>query len=174
MRYSINFNKAVNRLVPYYVGGRKVILYLQSLMKPLQTINNAFADWATETRIEASMTSQVFKLEWYLNRKFRKYFADQAQRISISNGTKRGIPIYNESADIDKEDNLLLQFESENGKQTVMRWENETGEDITISFIVNSPEINPSLITTEKYTAMLKYVIDKYRTAGKTYIIKIR
>lgn len=34
MRYVIDFAKTINRLVPYYIGGRKLILYLQALMKP--------------------------------------------------------------------------------------------------------------------------------------------
>ena len=44
MRYAINLDKTVNQLVPYYLGGRKLILYLQALMKPLQTINDAFVN----------------------------------------------------------------------------------------------------------------------------------
>ena len=75
MRYAINFDKTINRLVPYYIGGRRLILYLQALMKPLQEANDAFVEYAKETRIEASMTSQKFKFEWFLNRKFSKYFA---------------------------------------------------------------------------------------------------
>lgn len=82
MRYFINFDKTINQLVPYYIGGRKLILYLQALMSPLRRVNDDFVEYAKETRIEAAMTSQIFKFEWYLNRKFKKYFANGG-RIAI-------------------------------------------------------------------------------------------
>ena len=70
MRYYINFDKTINQLVPYYIGGRKLILYLQALMSPLRRLNDDFVSYAKETRIEAAMTSQIFKFEWFLNHKF--------------------------------------------------------------------------------------------------------
>lgn len=99
MRYFINFDKTINQLVPYYLGGRKLILYLQALMSPLRKLNDGFVEYAKETRIEASMTSQIFKFEWYLNRKFSKYFLNGGV-ISIKNSEGLGVPIYNESANI--------------------------------------------------------------------------
>lgn len=62
MRYFINFDKTVNQFVPHYLGGRKLILFLQSILVPLQQLNKEFSEWAKEKRIEASMTSQIFKL----------------------------------------------------------------------------------------------------------------
>lgn len=63
MRYFINFDKTINQLVPYYIGGRKLILYLQALMFPLRRVNDGFVEYAKETRIEAAMTSQIFKFD---------------------------------------------------------------------------------------------------------------
>ena len=94
MRYSIYFDKIINQLAPHYLGGRKYILYLQALCKPLQTANDSFSEWADETLIEANMTSQIIKFEWYLNRKFRKYFADKSNSIAIKNGKRNGVAAY--------------------------------------------------------------------------------
>lgn len=91
MRYYINFDKTINQLVPYYIGGRKLILYLQALMSPLRRLNDDFVSYAKETRIEAAMTSQIFKFEWFLNHKFSKYFA-HGGRISIKNTAVLGVP----------------------------------------------------------------------------------
>ena len=62
MRYRINFDKTINQLVPYYLGGRRLILYLQALIRPLQQANESFVEYAKETRIEAAMTSQDYQV----------------------------------------------------------------------------------------------------------------
>lgn len=173
MRYFINFDKTINQLVPYYIGGRKLILYLQALMSPLRRLNDDFVTYAKETRIEAAMTSQIFKFEWYLNRKFRKYFANGG-RISIKNSESLGAPIYKESANIDVSQNMLVYYDNETDitRQLVLYRSDEQTEESRVSFIVTTPQIDTKLISEQKYVAMLKYVIDRYRLANKTYIIK--
>ncbi len=173
MRYYINFDKTINQLVPYYLGGRKLILFLQSLIYPLRSVNDSFVEWAKETRIEASMTSQVFKFEWFLNRKFKKYFLYDNEKISIKNGKKLGVAIYHQSANIAESDNMVVYHESE-GKRTgnPLFYANEKTDESIVSFTVFTPQINTSLVTHEAYLAMMSYYIDKYRLAGKTYNIK--
>lgn len=171
MRYYINFDKTINQLTPAYIGGRKLILFMQSLAHPLRALNDAFVEWAKETRIDASMTSQIFKFEWYLNRKFSKYFANQSNRIAITNVVPTGVPIYAESASITQSDNMLLHMESEGIKDKPMYFQNEKTQGNSYSFIVHSPEINTSLITIDAYKAMLSYYVDRYKLANKTYTI---
>lgn len=173
MRYYINFDKTINQFVPHYLGGRKLILLLQALMRPLQTVNDTFVEWAKETKIEASMTSQIFKFEWFLNRKFKKYFQNSKGRISIKNGQKLGVAIYYQAADITDADNMLLYQESEGARQSEqLFYADEKTDESSVSFTVFTPQINESLITREAYLAMLSFYIDKYRLAGKTYNIK--
>lgn len=172
MRYTINFDKAINQLVPYYIGGRKLILYLQALMKPLQTLNAAFSEYAKEQRIEAAMTSQIFYFEWFLNRKFSKYFLNGGQ-ITIKNGERLGVPIQWENADVDASEDLLLYKEEEEIKNVALYHSNEQTDGSSHSFVVSSPAINTQLISIENYKAMLSHYIDKYRLSGKTYVIKI-
>lgn len=173
MRYFINFDKTINQLVPYYLGGRRLILYLQSLMRPLQYVNEQFVEYAKETRIEAAMTSQIFKFEWYLNRKFSKYFLNGG-RITIKNSEQPGTPIWHESANITQSDNMLVYTEDDTDKlhQLVLFRSDEQTEESSVSFYVTTPQIDTKLISESKYVAMLKYVIDRYRLANKTYIIK--
>ncbi len=173
MRYYINFDKTINQFVPHYIGGRKLILLLQAFMHPLRAVNDSFVEWAKETRIEASMTSQIFKFEWFLNRKFKKYFLDGTARISIQNGVKLGVPIYAQSADIATSDNMLLYHASEGARLSEqLFYEDERTDESSVSFTVCSPLIDETLITREAYTAKLSYYIDKYRLANKTYNIK--
>ena len=172
MRYTINFDKTINQLVPYYIGGRKLILYLQALMKPLQTLNAAFSEYAKEQRIETAMTSQIFYFEWFLNRKFSKYFLNGGQ-ITIKNGERLGVPIQWENADVDASEDLLLYKEEEGIKNVALHHSNEQTDGSSHSFVVSSPAINTQLISIENYKAMLSHYIDKYRLSGKTYVIKI-
>lgn len=173
MRYFINFDKTINQLVPYYIGGRKLILYLQAILSPLRQANDAFVEYAKETRIEAAMTSQIFKFEWYLNRKFSKYFANGGH-IVIKNSEMPGTPIYHQSANITQSDNMLTFKEKDPGisRQLVLYRSDEQTDESDVSFVVTTPEIDTKLISEQKYIAMLKYVIDRYRIANKTYIIK--
>lgn len=173
MRYFINFDKTVNQLVPYYLGGRKLILYLQALLSPLRRINDEFVNYAKETRIEASMTSQIIKFEWYLNRRFSKYFASGG-KITVRNSEIPGTPIYKESANVSDNENMLLYKESEANvpKQLILYRSDEQANNSDVSFIVSTPPIDTKLVPNDKYIAMLRYVIDKYRLANKTYIIK--
>lgn len=173
MRYYINFDKTINQLVPYYLGGRKLILYLQALIKPIQRVNELFVEYAKETRIEAAMTSQIFKFEWYLNRKFSKYFLNGG-RIVIKNSEQPGTPIWHESANITQSDNMLVHREEEKTepRQLVLYRSDEQTDESSVSFYVTTPQIDTRLISELKYKAMLKNVIDRYRLANKTYIIK--
>ncbi len=171
MRYVINFDKTVNQLVPHYLGGRKLILYLQALLKPLQTINDTFVEYAKEKRIEASVTSQIGYFEWYLNHKFSKYFAT-SDKITVTNGEALGVPIYWEDANIDDSENMTLYDEETGaGTGTVLYRRNDTTTASSHSFVVNTPAINTAKISKTAYLGMLTNTIEKYRIGNKTYTI---
>ena len=169
--HKINVDRLVNQLVPHYLGGRRLILFLQSCLKPLQTANDRWAEWVQEKKVEASLTSQVILMEYYLNKKFKKYFKDQDKCIIISDGTVPGVPIYFHSAgeNISK---FVLYNENENGKKQPFQWQNEKSSSNDISFIVFCPYVNTNIITEKELSGMISYVIDKYKVAGKSYRIE--
>lgn len=171
MRYKINFDRVVNQLVPHYIGGRKLILFLQSVLKPMQMLNDGFAEWATEVRIEASMTSQIFKFEWFLNRKFKKYFLSPNDRIFIQNSKGLGVPMYYESNDSAGKIDPILYSEEEGGDTMVLYGSTEKNVESGCSFSVSVPEVDESIITKKEYLSMIEFQIDKYRLANKTYTI---
>lgn len=169
--HKINVDRLVNQLVPHYLGGRRLILFLQSCLKPLQTANDRWVEWVQEKKVEASLTSQVILMEYYLNKKFKKYFKDQDKRITISDGTVPGVPIYFQSAgeNISK---FVLYNENENGKKQPFQWQNEKSSSNDVSFIVFCPYANTDIITEKELSGMISYVIDKYKVAGKSYRIE--
>lgn len=46
--YRINTDRMVNQLVPHYLGGRKLILFLQAILQPLNSLNVKWKEWADE------------------------------------------------------------------------------------------------------------------------------
>ncbi|NDW10981.1 hypothetical protein [Dysgonomonas sp. 520] len=175
MRYKLPTDRLINQLAPHYLPGRKYILFLQSLVYPLYTLNERFIIFAKEKQIEARMTSQVVYFEWYLNRKFKKYLANPDESIYIKDSTSIGVDIYHENA--------------QNGKPFTVWYENETVATVNplekprefyfqteekvinkVSFMVCVPEIN---IPENEFVYMLTYIVNTYKIAGKTYLIKI-
>ena len=173
MRYSIGFDRLVNQLVPHYIGGRRLILYLQALVSPLQALNDAFVEWAKETRIEASMTSQIFKFEWFLNRKFSRYFVDPDDRIVIIHEKTTGVPLYLQDENVQSSPLYNQNGDSQGSvsDNTPFYYSNETIVPVNYSFEVHAPLADDSLITHSEYDRQLRYWIERYRLASKTYNI---
>lgn len=143
-------------------------------MKPLQVLSDTFNEWAKETRIEASMTSQVIRLEWFLNHKLRKYFSDSSQSINIKAAGSPGVPVYHQAASIPIADNMLLDNYMEGDKApstALLSYEGEKGGERNCSFVVYAPVADTKLISEEAYKAMIRHWVDRYRVANKTYSV---
>lgn len=172
-RYKLPTDKLVNRLVPYYLNGRRYILLVQSFVFSLSVLNERFMVFAREKHIEARMTSQVMYLEWYLNHKFSRYFADQTDRIFIADTAPLGVDIYRESAvnarpfTVWKEGELMVGSNPLEEPREFYRM----AEERTInkaSFTVKVPSI---IVPTKEFVYMLSFVVNTYKVAAKTYLI---
>lgn len=169
--HKINVDRLVNQLVPHYLGGRRLILFLQSCLKPLQTANDSWVEWVNEKKVEASLTSQIIIMENYLNNKFKKYLQDTSKRITITDGSTPGVQMYWQSAE-GNVSTFTLYNENENGTKQAFRWQNERSDDGDVSFIVHCPHVDKKKISEEELANMIAYVIDRYKVAGKSYLIK--
>lgn len=163
-----------NRLTPHFLAGRRYILFLQSLLYPLQALNERFILFAREKHIEARMTSQTVYLEWYLNHKFKKYLADPEDRIYIKESGTAGVDIYHEGAGgkpytLWKEGEAVnTPDERENPREFYYLSEEKAVNKV--SFTVCVPGIH---IEEREFVYMLSYIVNRYKLAGKTYLIKI-
>ena len=166
--YRINMDRLVNQLVPHYLGGRRIILFLQSCLQPLNSLNIKWEKWAKERRMEAAMTSQVILLEYYLNHKFNKYLLDRTQHIVISDGTINGVPMFWQESEAINED-LVLYHSNESAKHAVFRYKDEKQANSDMSFIVCCPNINTAMTSEDELTAMIIYHVKKYCIAGKKF-----
>jgi len=174
-RYKLPIDRTVNRLVPHYLAGRRFILFVQSALYPLQSINEWFRSFAREKHIEARMTSQVLYFEWFLNYKFSKYFKDSRDRIFIKESESVGVDLYHEDAEYMRPCTVWY-----NGESITATSEDEQPRPFyryveeklinKVSFMVCVPPIK---IPPQDLVYMLSYVVNTYKIAGKTYLIKI-
>ena len=167
--YRINTDRLINQLMPHYLGGRRTILFLQSCMQPLNSLNEKWKEWADERRLEAAMTSQVILLEHYLNHKFNKYLFDRTKRIVISDGAVNGVPLYWQDSEAYDSALVLYNFSESPRNETALRYKDEKQANSDKSFVICCPDINTSLITEKELTAMIIYHVRKYCIAGKTF-----
>ncbi len=142
---------------------------------PLQSLNERFRTFARERHIEARMTSQVIYFEWFLNYRFGKYIKDGKDRIFIKDSTSVGVDLYHEGAEYQRPFTVWY-----NGEQVTTDNEAERPRPFyllaeeklinKVSFMVCVP---PVTIPPRELVYMLSYVVNTYKTAGKTYLIKI-
>lgn len=174
-RYKLSTDRLVNRLLPHYLAGRRFILLVQSLLYPLQSLNDRFVAFAREKHIEARMTSQVMYFEWYLNHLFGRYFHDPQQRITLSGSTTLGVDLYHEGADGARPytvwyEGERITAEDASEQPRAMYLHAEEKLENKVSFMVSVP---PVTISDQEMVSMLTYVVERYRTAGKTYLIRL-
>ena len=175
-RYSINFDRLMNMLIPYYLRNRQYVLFMQSLIYPLQIKNEEFINFAKEKKIEASMTSQVILFTWYLNHKYNQYFVDPTDSVIIEDSIDIGVPVYRH-----KDPNQIPytiwnvadnwdSVKDTNEEPPVFFYKQENITINKTSFSVSVPAIN---IPQEDFVPMIANTIKMYRIAGKTFQIKI-
>jgi hypothetical protein len=175
MRYRLPTDYIANCLTPHYLPGRKYVLFLQSLVYPLKTLNDRFVLFAGEKQLEARMTSQIMYFEWYLNRKFKKYFVNREESIYISESESKGVDIYHENATngkpftVWKENEAVFTGNPQENPREFYRLVEEKALN-RVSFMVCVPEIS---INETEFASMLSSVVNTYKLAGKTYLIKI-
>ena len=174
VRYRLYADRLVNMLTHPSQRGRDNILWIQSMISPLQRINDQWQSWVRMKTIEANVTSQVFHFEWYLNYRFSQYIKNDGERITFAHYIDWGVPVF--SAGELGEILNMCWGETENAsgapqneKPKPLFFEYESVGDITASFKINIPEIT---ITKEEFDIMLRAEVERYRLAGKTYAIQ--
>jgi hypothetical protein len=167
--YNLNVNQLVTRLIPHFVRKPVHIAFLQTLTRPLTTVNVAFREFVAEKRIEANLTSQTMLFENYLNRTFMQYFDKPSERIQILHGAEDGLPVYftYEEGVIDPVVyNLAEAFE---GYETVsLTFITEGVGSLPFNFRLSLPR---SLQDRRGVVGQIIEVVEKYKIGGYGYDI---
>ncbi|WP_289764448.1 hypothetical protein [uncultured Duncaniella sp.] len=175
MRYKLSIDRLVNQIVPHYLPGRRFILFVQSCLFPLQGINERFRTFARERHIEARMTSQVIYFEWYLNYRFGKYLKDSRDSIFIKDSESVGVDLYHEQAEYQRPFTVWY-----NGEEITATDDAENprpfyrlAEDKIVNKASFTIYVPPITIPVRELVYMLSFEVNRYRIAGKTYLIKV-
>lgn len=174
--YNLFLDKLINDLTPSFLRGRSHLLWIQSTLFPLQNINDEFRGYTDDKIIEANMSSAVLHFEWYLNRKFGAYMANENEKIKLSHYEDSGTLFFNDG-DVGELPNVAWDISDDWSSAPVAEQPQplysmlELIAMLPASFKVTVPVLN-SLLDVTKFNIIMKAEIEKYRLAGKTYIIE--
>ena len=173
-RYKLFSDKIANMLTPTSQRGRGNILWIQSLLKPLQTLNDTFQSFQKEKTIEANVSSQVLHLTWYLDNKFSQYYQNQGDGIKLLHYVDLGVPIFT-PGELGEVPNVIWSMTEDytaapaSEQPRPLYFQFESINAIGASFKVVVPDIT---IPNGDFDIMLRAEIERYRISGKTYVIE--
>ena len=158
MNYNLNITQLIADYLPPVLRLPVRKAWLETLLKPLYSLQTAFLAFITQMRYESSLTGQTTILEMYLN----NLFDNTNRRIFIEETAITGDFWYFEA---ENQADDFLYFEAENQADTYLQFENEDLPASFARFTVNVPAV---LGIPE---AQIRANVDKYKIAGVSYLV---
>jgi hypothetical protein len=154
----IDFYYLIKITLPPFLRGINTISLLNAIIKPLSDIQNNFYQFYEDKKYELTFNGQVIYLEHILNDKFDPIL----RRIYIG--------------DAEQTPNVYVFNDSEDNEAIYLFNNSDTSEDI---YLFNASEETPGLdfivfipIGFTYNDNLMKYYINKFKTAGKRYQIQ--
>lgn len=177
-KYHIDVPKAIGKLLPFYVRGRKLTLLLEAILQPINSLHKVWLEWAQEKIIEASITSQPMSLTWYLNHKFRDHFADQNDSFYITDGVGSPTNIIFTEREYKRSDEYSkhVYMETEGMESVTMNiWNYGEILETYAGFVVIAPKpLITSIYGEDEYKHEITRIINKYNTSFSKYQLTIK
>lgn len=157
--FGVKLKELVVGLIPLKIRGDHFTEWIGALVKPIQTMNDAFAVVVADIRYELSFNGQVIYLEHILNDQFdpssRNIYIDDPDQYIDDNY------MYNKGED---QDSLTIYNKSEGGPDLYLYNLAETAEnDDFIVFVPDTISFDAAM------QVQMSDIIDRYRHAGKRY-----
>jgi hypothetical protein len=172
-KYQIDNARAICRLLPFWIRGRKTILFLEAVAHPLKSVHDTFKEWAYERLIDAAITSQQLSLVWYLNHRLRKYFTNPNDSFRItSDAFAEGEVIYNFSENYLSGNHYAYDLEEEIQQATEnMTLKNfDEGVEYNADIVIIAPNITETSDYSENnYKNEIRRYVDAYITVPDKY-----
>jgi len=176
--YKISNSKIISRLLPFYMRGRKMYLFLEAVASPLINLHKSFLEWAYDMILRTKITSQTDVLIWYLNYKFNSHFysANDSfaidQEIEIENlmaFNYREIAFF-KMVGVKIFDNDEVEDEHDISKPT----RDFSKRNQTNVITIHAPKLKvDASYSEEQYAAEIMAIIDYYKTSFRKYVIEI-
>lgn len=152
-RYKIDNPTVIGRLLPFFVRGKGVTLFLEAIASPLAYVHNRFMSWAEEKLYETRVTSQKQVLLWYLTYKFRQYFINKDEKFAIAIASRN-----NKDEEHPYDINLWMY-----------------GYEFEVWIIFKAPRIlETPQYTIEQYKMDISTIIHRYMVCGFKFMVKIK
>lgn len=94
-KYSINNETVVARLLPWFMRGKRLYVFLLGISQPIVSVYLAWKEWVYRMILDAVLTTQPIVLNWYLNEKYGKHILEQGKRFYIGPCLNEYCTIYN-------------------------------------------------------------------------------
>lgn len=162
MNLNVNFFNLIQLLIPEKIRKPKHLAWLDSLLRPLQTLNAEFVAWAGVQRDVLAYNGQVLYLERILNNEF-----DPDDRS-----------IYIDDPDVYIEDNFVhnkvepiptLFIYNKAEVQPILPIYNLSEVAENVDFVV----FIPTGINTDADKTAMSAIINRYRAAGKRFKFEV-
>jgi len=172
-KYQIDNARAICRLLPFWIRGRRMILFLEAVSHPLKKVHDAFKEWAYERLIDATITSQQISLVWFLNHRLRKYFINQGDSFRItSDAFSEGEIVYNFSENFLTGNHYAYDYgeEVEPATENMLLKNFNEGVTYNADIIIIAPDIvETEEYGKENYKNEIRRYIDSYITVPDKY-----
>lgn len=159
----VDFFENFKKIIPLKIRGIIIQQTLQSLLAPLQAINDIFITYVKKTRYNSSFNGQVIYLEHILN----DTVDNLLRRIYITDKLIAQFDVNYIYYQIEQQpDDLIIYYKAETAPNEYLFYGGEY--TFTPHFIVHVPlQYNtPSIITS------IKNIVNTYKIAGKIYTIQ--
>lgn len=172
-KYQIDNARAICRLLPFWIRGRKTILFLEAVAHPLKSVHDTFKEWAYERLIDAAITSQQLSLVWYLNHRLRKHFINPNDSFRItSDAFSEGEIVYNFSEALLAGNHYAYNYgeEIEDATENMLLKNYDEGIEYNADIVIIAPNIIENQDYTESnYKNEIRRYVDAYITVPDKY-----
>lgn len=176
--YKISNSKIICRILPFYMRGRKMILFLEAVASPLINLHKEFLTWAYKMVLKTKITSQTDVIIWYLNYLFNSHFYNHADSFTIEQDAEiENLMAFNyrEIALYKMVGVQIFDTEEEQISQVVSRPTRDFNDRLNSNVItIHAPKLksDPNY-TNMNYVTEIMEVINEYKTSFRKYVIEI-
>lgn len=83
-KYDISAKRIIERMIPYFLKGRRFLGVLISSFIPIKSLHNDFKQYASDTLFKARLPFQVLAIEWRINKLMKEEFGWKGDGCKIN------------------------------------------------------------------------------------------
>lgn len=167
--------KLVGRILPFYLRGRRIALFILACLSPLVSCHKRFMSWALENWIAVHITCQKKSIIWYLNYKFKQYYANPNDSFHIEFGIigKHNLLFRNVDYHQILEWTGPIYFNEESNQidEMVIYGKDEVVERTGVAYITVPRAVYTNSFSEQRYFNEINNVLHKYMINFRKYNI---